>query len=226
MSDFFTEELAKTYDQKNSGLAPIADNLHFLVRMVLAGLPERARILCVGVGTGAEILSLSKEYPGWSFVGIDPSAPMLEVCRERLKREGVMDRCELIHGYAQDIPDREKFDAALCILVAHFIKREQRPSFYENILRRLKAGAYLVSAEISFDFDSKAFPSMMENWARVQLKMGATPESLQSLPQMLREALGVIPPSETEDLLRAAGISCPIRFFQAFMITGWYGRKA
>lgn len=225
MSDFFTKELARTYDEKNSKLAPIADNMHFLVRIILTSLPHNSRILCVGVGTGAEILSLAKEYPEWSFVGVDPSASMLEVCRERLKNEGVISRCELIHGYINDVPDGEKFDAALSILVAHFVKREERPGFYQQIIHQLKVGGYFVSAEISFDLDSEEFPSMMENWKRVQLKMGATAESLQSLPLMLREKLSVLPPSETENLLRASGIDCPIRFFQAFMITGWYGKK-
>lgn len=226
MVDFFSEDMAKVYDARNSGLSPIADNMHFLVRLVLADLPRQARILCVGVGTGAEILSLSKEYPEWSFVGVDPSLPMLEVCRERLTSAGVMDRCELIHGYVEDAPDRGGFDAAVCIMVAHFVKREHRPAFYQNILKHLNARGYFVSVEISFDMDSDEFPSMLENWARIQSKMGAMPESLKLLPEMLREALGVITPLETEALLRANGISMPIRFFQAFMAAGWYGKKA
>lgn len=39
----------------------------------------------------------------------------------------------------------------------------------------------LVNTEISFDLDSKEFPSMLQNWKAVQQLMGATPESLANL---------------------------------------------
>ena len=226
MADFFTPEMSRAYDAKNSRLAPIADGLHFLVRLVLQALPDEARILCVGVGTGAEILSLAREYPRWRFVGVDPSAAMLEVCRERLQQAGVMDRCVLIPGYVQDVPAGEGFDAAVSLLVGHFVKREERPAFYRHMHARLKQGGTLVNAEISFDLDAAEFPSMLAVWERVQSLMGATPESLASLPNTLRNVLTVLAPAEVEAILRANGFSSPVRFFQAAMIMGWYARKS
>lgn len=76
--DHFTDA-ARVYDERNRQLAPIADNMHFLIRLILKNAPMRARVLCVGVGTGAEILSLSKSFPEWTFVGVDPSTGMLDV---------------------------------------------------------------------------------------------------------------------------------------------------
>ena len=225
MTDFFSEDASKVYDAKNKNLAPIADTMHFLIRLILKDLPKDARILCVGVGTGAEILSLSREYPAWNFVGVDPSAAMLNVCGERLKDAGLADRCELIHGYVQDAPDDENFDAALSILVGHFVKREERADFYQQMTQRLKPQGVLINTEISFDLDSAEFPSMFENWARIQTLMGATQESLKALPKLLRDPLAVLPTQETERFIRDSGIKTPVRFFQAFMITGWYGRK-
>lgn len=177
------------------------------------------------MGTGAEILSLSDSYPHWSFVGVDPSAAMLEVCRERLEEAGIAERCTLIHGYVQDAPAGETFDAALSILVSHFVARAQKPRFYREMTQRLGTGGVLVDAAIGGDFDSPAFPSMLENWKRVQALMGGTPESLAALPHMLRDVLSVIPPAETESLIRDSGIRHPVHFFQSFMITGWYGSK-
>jgi SAM-dependent methyltransferase len=80
MPDFFNREASRAYDDKNSKLAPISENMHFLIRLVLKGLPPRSRVLCVGVGTGAEILSLFRAFPDWTFLGVDPSAEMLKVC--------------------------------------------------------------------------------------------------------------------------------------------------
>jgi tRNA (cmo5U34)-methyltransferase len=223
--DFFNKEMSLAYDERNSRLAPISDSLHFLIRLILRELPARSRVLCVGVGTGTEVISLSKAFPDWTFVGVDPSTPMLEVCRERLKAAGVLDRCELIQGHAHDAPQAASFDAALSILVGHFVKREDKLNFFREMSRRLRKGGVLINAEISHDLSSSDFPSMLKCWEGVQAMMGASTESLRDLPRLLREVLAVMPPEELEGLLRQCGISPPVRFFQAFMICGWFGAK-
>jgi len=222
MSITFDEEMARSYDEKNKRLAPIADCMHFLIRLALKALPNDARILCVGAGTGAEILSLAREYPGWSFVGVDPSAPMLAVCRQRLEDGGIGDRCELMQGYVQDLQTEERFDAVLSVLVGHFIKRPERLGYYEHIHGRLKRGGYFVNTEISVDLDSETFPALLKNWEQVQALMGGTAESIAALPQVLCDTLTILPPSEVEHLLRSSGFGLPVCFFQAFMIAGWY----
>lgn len=218
---FFDQDMADAYDRRNDALAPISTNLHFLLRLVLADLPVDARVLCVGVGTGAEILSLAAAFPGWFFVGVDPSAEMLAVGRRRLEQAGILHRCELVQGYVEDAP-REAFDAVVSLLVAHFIKGEGRPAFYGAIHDRLKSGGRFASAEISGDLDAPEFPAMLEDWKQVQTLMGATPQSLEKLGDMMRETLGVLSPDETRTLVRAAGFAMPIPFFQAFMIRGWH----
>jgi tRNA (cmo5U34)-methyltransferase len=222
--DHFTDA-ARVYDERNRQLAPIADNMHFLIRLILKNAPVRAHVLCVGIGTGAEILSLSKSFPEWTFVGVDPSIGMLDVCRERLSNAGVLHRCELIHGYVHDVPPGENFDAALSILVAHFVKREERLNFYQAMCGRLCTNGILINTEISFDLNSQEFPLMLKNWEAVQSLMGGTPESLANLSVQLREMLSILSPIETENLLNQSGIHLPVRFFQAFMINGWYGIK-
>lgn len=224
-TDFFTKEHAERYDEKNRKLAPISDNLHFLTGLILEKLPVRSKVLSVGAGTGAEILSLAKLFPEWSFVAVDPSLSMLDVCRERIHAAGFSGRCEFVHGLVDEVPARADFDAALAFFVAHFVKRDDRLSFFQNISDRLRVGGYLVNSEISFDLNSPEFPSTLQNWERIQKLMGATPESLAALPQILKETLTVLPPAETEALMRKSGIGLPIRFFQSFMISGWYGLK-
>lgn len=224
--DFFNKELAQKYDERNSKLAPISECLHFLMSLMLKDLrSQQARVLCVGVGTGAEILSLAHIFPEWTFVGLDPSVDMLNVCRERVRTAGWQNRCEFVQGYIQDLPRSEPFDVAVSLLVAHFIKKQERLSFFQHITEHLQNGGHLVNAEISSDLNGPEFPFMLEGWAQVQTLMGATPESLTSLPKLLRETLTVLPPQETEALLKQSGIAQPLRFFQALMISAWWGRK-
>lgn len=91
---------------------------------------------------------------------------------------------------------------------------------------RLRKDGILVNTEISFDLNSKEFPHMLKNWEAVQSLMGATPESIATLSTQLREMLSVISPADTEMLLKQSGIQVPVRFFQSFMISGWYGSKS
>jgi tRNA (cmo5U34)-methyltransferase len=223
--DFFNKEMSLAYDERNRRLAPISECMHFLIRLILRDFPAHSRVLCVGVGTGAEILSLAKAFPEWTFVGIDPSAPMLDVCRERLSAAGVINRCELVHGYVHDAPSGENFDIALSILVGHFVKREDKLSFYRGMCQRLRQGGCLINAEISIDLNSADFPSMLRCWEGVQSLMGANADSLQALPKQLREVLSILPPMEIEEVLTQSGVDSPVRFFQALMICAWFGTK-
>lgn len=224
MTDYFPPAAAATYDEKNRKLSPISEAIHFLTGLVLKDLPPRARILCIGVGTGAEILSLATKFPEWTFVGVDPSEAMLKVCKDRLEAAHVLDRCQLIHGYTKDVAE-EKFDAAVSILVGHFVPRDERSSLYQQIINRLNIGGCFVNIEISFDLNSDSFPAMLKEWSKIQSLMGATPSSLDNLESTLRERLAILPPNEVEDLMKQAGFGYPIKFFQTFMISGWYAKK-
>lgn len=224
-TDFFTKDHAQAYDARNSKLSAIADAMHFLIQLIGKDLPTHAHILCVGVGTGAEILSLAKAHPEWTFVGVDPSASMLEVCAINLKAAGIADRCQLIHGYVEDAPTGDIFDAALSILVAHFIPQPERLSFFQQMVSRLKPQGLLINTEISADMEAPAFALQLQGWQQVQALMGATPESLANLPKLLRNTLHVLPEAQTEAILRQSGLNAPTRFFQAFLINGWYGRR-
>ncbi|UYH54600.1 class I SAM-dependent methyltransferase [Qipengyuania sp. SS22] len=198
--------------------------MHLLTQLVLSDLPDNARILCVGAGTGAEILALAKVRPNWSFVGIDPAPDMLAIAHERLEQAGVLDRCHLLPSYVEDL-EAGQFDAAVAMLVAHFIPLSGRASFYRAIFRRLQPGGRFVSAEISCDFDGELFPARLRDWEQVQIMMGATPESLAGLSEGLRHQLGVVGPATTRELWRKAGFSPPIDFFQASLIRGWHACK-
>jgi len=79
----FDKAHAAGYDQRFAKLAPMKEALHLLLRLLFSEFPAEARILCVGAGTGAELLYLAQAFPQWRFTAVDPSAPMLDICRQR-----------------------------------------------------------------------------------------------------------------------------------------------
>jgi tRNA (cmo5U34)-methyltransferase len=60
----FDESHAAAYDERFAKLAPMQDALHLVTQLALAELPADARVLCVGAGTGAELVHLAGALPG------------------------------------------------------------------------------------------------------------------------------------------------------------------
>jgi tRNA G46 methylase TrmB len=85
------------------------------------GLPDRANILYVGAGTGAEMIQLAQTFPQWTFTPVDPSGAVLEVCRQRLDTLGMIDRCTLQTGFVETLAPTKTFDAATGLLVSQTI---------------------------------------------------------------------------------------------------------
>ncbi len=215
------------YDESNQNFARISQNLIFLSDLVLKNLPEDARILCVGVGTGADIIDLASEHPNWRFVGIEPSAAMLQKCEEKLEQLGLMGRCELFHGYLSEYEHGENFDAVLCLFVMHFVvDLTERGSMYADMARALKPEGILIVSEISADFKSPNYPAALEDWRALHARGGAPVESLEKMDQTIEKVLGVIAPNQTEKLIQENGFKRPIPFFQSFLIRAWHADKS
>ena len=223
--DSFEKERAKSYDQSNGHLTLIFENLHYLIRIILSENSPSSKILCVGVGTGNEIIELAKAFPKFTFVAVDPSLSMLEVCQDKLEKLNLLDRCKLIHGYIDDVPETNDFDAALCLLVLHHTSPENRTKIIKGIFKRLKGAGHFICAEISFDNSPNIYGDIIEKWKSLNRLSGSCEEKVQSLPKMMKEHLSIQTPSEVESIMMNCGFSVCIQFFQALLIRAWYARK-
>jgi release factor glutamine methyltransferase len=75
-------------------LTPRADS-EATVEAALDAMPDAARILDCGTGSGALLLTLLAERPDATGVGIDCSAAALEVARDNARRLGLADRADM-----------------------------------------------------------------------------------------------------------------------------------
>ncbi|WP_435930089.1 class I SAM-dependent methyltransferase [Dryocola sp. BD613] len=225
-NDIFNTEFSRQYDASNKRLSPIADNLHFLISLLVRDLPRDAQILCVGVGTGTEILRLAEAHPGWRFTGVDPSPDMLAVCTEKLAQRGVAARCDLIVGYINDVPPVAKFDAVLCLLVTHFIQHPERQGIYQHMAQRLIDGGQLIVAEIGGDMAAPEFDERLKSWTAIQELTSQQQKSPEEVKALLNQRLLLLPPEKTAALITGAGFSLPHCFFQSLLIYAWQAKKA
>ncbi|NVB40961.1 class I SAM-dependent methyltransferase [Pseudenhygromyxa sp. WMMC2535] len=221
----FDEAHAARYDEQFRPLAAFRDALHLVTQLALDEAPAQARVLCVGAGTGAEVLELAPIFPGWQFTAVDTSEPMLARCRARLVEAGLESRCELHAGTLDSLPPRdEPFDVATAVLVSHFLVDEgARRAFFRGIAERMRPGAPLIFADLAADaLDGE----LMQLWKRAWRHAGATDEAVAGMVESIGESFAVLAPGEIETLVAESGFGQPVRVFQALCMHGWLARRA
>lgn len=220
----FDKKLALAYDEYQAKIAPVKDLLHLCMHMVFSEFPTRSRILCVGAGTGVELMYLAKEFPEWQFTVVEPSSPMINRCIEKTEESGIKSRCTFHEGYLRTLPESGQFNAATSILVSQFLTEpEERRNFFREISARLLPGGYLINADLSScDISSPAFKSMFEVWIRMLEYSNLPPEALEKYRTSFGKEVAVLTASEIETIISSSGFDTPILFYQAFFIHAWY----
>ena len=225
-SIIFDQERASSYDKRFLKLAPLRDALHLLIHLVLSELPADARILCVGVGTGSELINLAQTFPQWQFTAVDPAAPMLDICRQRAEECGIASRCTFHEGYLDSLPASNAFDAATCLLVSHFIvQQDERRNFFSQIASRVRPNGYLVSSDLSSDMSTSAYQSLFEVWLRMQRYSEVPAEKVEKIRASFGRDVAVLSPLEIESIIVTSGFDTPVLFFQSLLIHAWYAKR-
>jgi tRNA (cmo5U34)-methyltransferase len=212
----FDRNHAATYDERFARLAPFRNAMLLVARIALAELPERARVLCVGAGTGTELIALADAFPHRRFAAVEPAPAMLEVCRERVAQAGLASRCELFRGYLHEMPETEPFDAATCLLVSQFVTDPTaRTALFAEIARRLRPGAILVSVDLAIPNSRFEGADPLALWTETLRYNGMTDEQLAGWREAVGRAVAVLPVPQVEAIIAAAGFLPPVPCFQA-----------
>lgn len=218
---------AEGYDAQWEGMAPIRDGLYLLVEAAFAGLPDDARILCVGAGTGAELAHLARRFPDWRLTAVEPSAPMLDVCRRRAEREGFASRCAFHEGYLDSLPIAEGHHAATCFLVSQFIlEREARSAFFRTIAERLRPGGLLASSDLASGAGAGDFEALLRAWLTVMVGAGVSAERVEQARAAYARDVAVLPPASVASVIASGGFEPPVQLFQAGLLHAWISKRA
>ncbi|MCE8013537.1 class I SAM-dependent methyltransferase [Billgrantia desiderata] len=220
------DQQASSYDAQWAKTLPIRNCLHLLLDAAFAELPEEAHVLCVGVGTGAELSHLARNKPTWKFTAVEPSGAMLDICRKQAATEGFAGRCQFHEGYLESLPGAQIFDAATCLLVSQFILDWQdRSDFFHEIARRLKPGGLLASSDLASDVASPEYEVLLCAWMNMMAQADITPEGMARMRKAYANDVGVLPPSRVAAIIEAGGFEPPVQFFQAGLIHAWLSKR-
>ncbi len=219
----FDADDAERYDRSFERLSPLKDALHLFTGFIFSELPDDARVLVVGAGTGQEILALGQLRPGWRFTAVDTSRPMLAVAERKLRAAGLAARCVFHAGALTTLEDRTPFDAATSFLVSHFfVDPEVRLSFFREIRARLTAGGLLVNADLSSSGSGDEDGAVRTIWRRAFAHAGFDQAQIEAMLQAYGRDVALSTSGELTGILKRAGFDSPTCFYQLGFIRAWY----
>ena len=220
----FDQKTAASYDQQTALLAG-REALFSLMSLILSELPTDARILCVGAGTGTEMIVLAQAFPKWQFTAVEPAPAMLDVCRQKAEESGITPRCTFHEGYLDSLPASDPFDAATCLLVSQFLKQaEERSYFFGQIAQRLHPGSILINADLVLGMPPPVYQSLVKVWSRMR-GSGQSEEDIEKTRASWNLHIATLTPSEVEAIITAGGFDTPALFFQSLFIHAWFSKR-
>ncbi len=221
------DKQASGYEQQQKKLAPVHEGLYFQLEWIFSELPQSARILCVGLGAGAELSYLASKFPHWSFTAVEPSGAMLDVCRQRAEKEGFISRCVFHEGYVETLPDIEQHDAATCFMVSQFIlDKEARSNFFRAISQRLKQNGILVSADLSSTVGSPEYEALLKVWVSMLHAANVPADAIERTHSAWAKDVAILPPGEVRSIIRHGGFESPVQFYQAGFVHAWFSVRS
>lgn len=216
---FSNSEAVARYAEGPPRFVPGFADIHRMTSVLLRErMPENGSLLVLGAGGGLELKSLSEWNPGWTFVGIDPSAEMLALART--VAEGARDRVEFVHGYIDDAP-AGPFAGATCLLTLHFLDRRERLRTLQAVRQRLSPGAPFIVAHSSFPQSPDVRSQWLLRYRNFAVAAGAEAENAEHWRRTVEEQLTLLSPEEDEDLLQETGFAQITSFYAAFTWRGW-----
>ncbi|MCA1968163.1 MAG: class I SAM-dependent methyltransferase [Rhizobium sp.] len=217
LTPFLNPDAVGTYTQDTQRKVPGLAALHRMVTILLGeGAPAAAHILAVGAGGGLELKAMAEQRAGWRFTGVDPSPAMLDIARRTTAPHA--DRIELRTGTIDQAPSGP-FDGATCLLMLHFLDRNERLRTLKQIHTRLKPGRPLVVAHHSMPESERR--QWLTRSAAFAGDVDFDAKSAAGSVKAMAERLPLLAPSEDEALFLEAGFSEPALFYAAFSFRGW-----
>jgi tRNA (cmo5U34)-methyltransferase len=131
------------------------------------------RVLDLGCGDGRlAALVLEARPHAVEAVGLDASAPMLDLARERFRADARVTIRE--HDLRQELPALGSFDVAVAGFAIHHLEHERKRSLFAEITAALRPGGVFANLEVV----QCATPELHEEFNRRIERPGGDPEDV------------------------------------------------
>lgn len=165
---------ANEYDEAIRRFVPYYDELiETGVTLLSQFVPNNAKILDLGGGTGSLTSAILRSMPGVRITLIDVDRKMLDRARERLASE--VSRVDFVEQSFLD--PLQQSDAVVASLSLHHIHDlEQKTEAYRNIAAALNAGGIFLNLDAVVSTDSKIAELTFDHWVAKMEEGGMSQE--------------------------------------------------
>lgn len=219
--DFNHPKVVQSYDEHIRKLIPGYELVHLQIQAILKShLNDRPSILIAGCGTGYELQYLSQQFPQASFVAFDPALEMLEKAKQGIHDQDRLEQTEFLHGDSGVLSKyADQFDAALIILVTHFLDLDTKKKIFKDIYQSLKINGIC----LSYDLMAFEHAQQIEQLHSLTQALGLSEKQSNSMVERLEDDFHLISMDQMHQVLKLSGFSKVENFSQ---ILNFFGLSA
>lgn len=220
MNDNTTPMKAKEYDNNINKTVPFYNCFYEqTIDVVMQCGFDQLDWLDLGCGTGSLAEKALMQFPSAHFCLVDPSKPMLDQAREKLKDYNIQYACM----NSEQIKEQKKFNVITAIQSHHYMKAQQRVEATKRIYEALREGGIYISFENVIPRDEVTKQQELLRWGRYQQSQGKTKEEAKKHNQRCGVNYFPITVEEHINLLEQTGFKRVHVFWYSYMQMGIYG---
>jgi tRNA (cmo5U34)-methyltransferase len=176
---------ARVYDALRRRLGPCFDAFYgaALDRVADWGVPDQARVLDLGAGTGLVAAMVKERWPTVSIHLVDVSEGMLAEARARLR--DIPGASFEVADYAT-APLGDGWDLVVSALSIHHLEHAAKRALVARLRDALRPGGLFVNAEQVLGPTPAAEAAYRARWRADAQALGATPEEVAAAEERMR----------------------------------------
>ncbi|HLU66954.1 MAG TPA: ubiquinone/menaquinone biosynthesis methyltransferase, partial [Kofleriaceae bacterium] len=202
------DRIARRYDLLNRVLSLGLDRAWRRRTAAALELGAAPRVLDLATGTGDLALAILRRHPDATVVGIDPSAAMLAIARDKIARRGLARSVELQVGIAEQLP---LADASVDAVTIAFGLRNvpDRERALREMARVTRPGGRVAVLELGEPRGRVLGPLARFHIHRVVPRLGALLSGAREYRYLERSIAAFPPPEEVAAMMVRAGLEPP-----------------
>jgi len=220
------EEVAQ-YDALVSKVFPGYEQLPLILLShlrILAG--SEAHVLDVGCGSGTNLVTFATHQPTWTFVGVDPSEPMLTVAQNKINSIGAQERVTFIRGTVDVLPNDNLFDLVTCILVEHLQPDDgKKLHLLEGIHCRMVSGGWFILFGLHGDLKTVTAKKRLNAWLEFVSLQGLSKEVQDNVRHRATVEDSLISEERIRELMEEVGFINIEQIYQLQLLGAWFAQK-
>jgi tRNA (cmo5U34)-methyltransferase len=215
----FNHDVAEVFDDMVSRSVPFYDEIHRIILDLIDRNYDGGAIYDLGCSTGTTISIIDKHFKkkGQSspdYIGIDNSAPMLEKCLEKIKKNKIQN----VDLQCLDINDVAFRKSGMVVMnyTLQFIKPTKRAELLKKVYKSLDKGGMFILSEKIKSSGHTINDLLIELYYDFKRRNGYSELEISQKREALENVLIPLTPEKQMEQLKKAG------FKKVEMIFRWY----